>query len=249
MLKQHEPGEVLSLFDFIAPPNLAFLRGNVVLKRCFDIVLSASSLVLLSPLLAILALLIRITSRGPVLFRQLRTGRDLRPFYILKFRTMLSNANGPAFTLDLDPRITPLGYWLRRTKLDELPQLWNILRGEMSFVGPRPLMPELIDPNCRSYRRLFRVRPGLTDPASIKYVNEGFLLQHVEDPERFFLEVIARDKVRLSLAYQRSATLVTDLKLIAHTIRICHQSIVQSAIQPRTDRSRPRAHRPATEQP
>ncbi len=220
-----------------------------MLKRCFDVVLSAYSLLLLMPFLAILALLIRLTSPGPAIFRQQRTGRHLRPFSLYKFRTMADGVRGPAFTLDLDPRVTPIGRWLRRTKLDEIPQLWNILRGEMSFVGPRPIMPELIDPQSVAYRQLYSVRPGLTDPASVKYANEAFLLQHVENPERYFLEVLAPDKLRISLEYQRTASLATDLQLIAQTMLVCHRTIMQSPILPSTHWLRQRIRGTVAEQP
>ena len=220
-----------------------------MLKRCFDVVLSAYSLLLLMPFLAILALLIRLTSPGPAIFRQQRTGRHLRPFSLYKFRTMADGVRGPAFTLDLDPRVTPIGRWLRRTKLDEIPQLWNILRGEMSFVGPRPIMPELIDPQSVAYRQLYSVRPGLTDPASVKYANEAFLLQHVENPERYFLEVLAPDKLRISLEYQRTASLATDLQLIAQTMLVCHRTIMQSPSLPSTHWLRQRIRGTVAEQP
>lgn len=222
-----------------------------MLKRCFDIVLSAFFILLLSPLLAILTVLIRLSSPGPAIFRQRRTGRNLRPFFLFKFRTMTTGAEGPAFTLDHDPRVTPIGRWLRRTKLDEVPQLWNILRGEMSFVGPRPIMPELIDPHSphsADYRQLFRVRPGLTDPASVKYANEAVLLQHVENPERYFFEVIALDKLRLSLDYQRTASLTTDLQIMAQTMLVCHRTILGSVIFPHTDALRQRIRSAVTQQ-
>ncbi len=199
-----------------------------MLKRCFDLFLSVCLLLLLSPVLIALALAIRATSRGPAFFYQLRTGRDLRPFFIAKFRTMAADVGGPAFTLAEDPRVTPFGSWLRRSKLDELPQLWNILRGEMSFVGPRPILPELTHCDRHAYRQLYRVRPGLTDPASLKYAEESRLLQHVENPERYFHEVIARDKLCLSIEYQRSATLTTDMRILVRTLLVCHRAAVSN---------------------
>src|SRR5580698_7657195 len=142
------------------------LFGGTVVKRLVDIAVSLALLVLASPMLALAALIILVTSPGPVLFRQVRMGRGYRPFEILKLRTMAHAAAGLAYTLGPDPRITPFGKWLRRTKLDELPQLWNVLRGEMSLVGPRPVLPELTAEFRFHYRLVLRARPGLTDPAS-----------------------------------------------------------------------------------
>lgn len=215
-----------------------------MLKRSFDVFFSVLLLIVLSPLFLLIAVAIRVGSRGPVFYRQRRTGRDLRPFSIVKFRTMAADSAGPAFTLADDPRVTPLGRWLRRTKLDELPQLWNILCGEMSFVGPRPILPELIVSDHPAYRQLYRVRPGLTDPASIKYADEGQRLQRVENPERYFHEVIARDKLRLSLDYQLRATTITDIVLLGQTILVCHRAVMadfQRPVPRRTPTRRPAA--------
>ena len=197
-----------------------------MLKRSFDLFFASLLILLFLPVLLGLALAIRLTSRGPALYRQMRTGRNLVPFQIVKFRTMEADCNGPAYALAEDPRVTRLGRWLRRTKLDELPQLWNVLRGEMSFVGPRPIVPELTWSNLRGYAELFAVRPGLTDPASIKYADEAQRLEHVEDPQRYFLEVMAQDKLELSLAYQRRATLRSDLRLIGRTMQLCHRALL-----------------------
>ena len=197
-----------------------------MLKRSFDLFFASLLLLLFLPLLLCIALAIRLTSRGPALYRQMRTGRNLVPFRIVKFRTMQTDCEGPAYALAEDPRVTRLGRWLRRTKLDELPQLWNVLCGEMSFVGPRPIVPELTWSNLRGYAELFAARPGLTDPASIKYADEAQRLEHVEDPQRYFLEVMAQDKLELSLAYQRRATLGSDLMLIGRTMQICHRALV-----------------------
>ncbi len=205
----------------------------LVLKRSFDFVLSAIWLLIFSPAFLLLAIAVRISSPGPALFRQRRTGRNLVPFFILKFRTMRVDSSGPAFTLADDPRVTPLGRWMRRTKLDELPQLWNILRGQMSFVGPRPIVPELIATNPAAYRKLFRVRPGLTDPASIKYADEAQRLRRVEDPERYFHDVIAHDKLRISLDYQHHATTITDIALLGRTALVCHRAVMAELPRPR----------------
>lgn len=217
----------------------------LVLKRAFDLFLSAFLLLILSPALLLLALAVRLSSPGPALYRQRRTGRNLAPFFIIKLRTMRADSSGPAFTVAEDPRVTPLGRWLRRTKLDELPQLWNILCGEMSFVGPRPIVPELVGANHAAYRHLYRVRPGLTDPASIKYADESQRLQRVEDPERYFHEVMASDKLRLSLDYQLRATPLTDIVLLGRTVLVCHRAVMADLPRLRARPPRRAATRPS----
>ena len=173
------------------------------------------------PLLLLAAMLILLTSPGPVLFRQVRMGRDYRPFEILKLRTMRHGVAGKAYTLGLDPRITPVGELLRRTKLDELPQLWNVIRGEMSLVGPRPVLPELTYEFREFYIYLLRTRPGLTDPASLKYSQETRLLGQAADAMGFFKNVVTPDKIRMSLEYMDRATLWTDLGTMAMTAAVC----------------------------
>jgi len=167
------------------------------------------------------ALLIRLTSPGPVLFRQTRMGRGFQPFEILKLRTMAHAEGGLAFTFGPDPRITPVGKFLRRSKLDELPQLWNVLRGQMSLVGPRPVVPELTHEFREEYVFLLRARPGLTDPASLKYSQEARLLARSSDAMQFFKTVVTPDKIRISFEYMRQANLWTDLKTIVMTAVIC----------------------------
>jgi lipopolysaccharide/colanic/teichoic acid biosynthesis glycosyltransferase len=185
--------------------------GGTVVKRLVDIAVSLVLLVVASPVLAVAALAILVTSPGPVLFRQVRMGRNYKPFEILKLRTMAHAQAGLAYTLGPDPRITPVGKWLRRTKVDELPQLWNVLWGEMSLVGPRPVLPELTYEFREYYAFLLETRPGLTDPASLKYSQETRLLALAPDPMHFFKTVVTPDKIRLSLAYMGQATLWTDI--------------------------------------
>lgn len=192
-----------------------------MIKRSADIVFAAILLLLTLPVLLLAALLIRISSPGPVLFRQQRMGRGFRPFEILKFRTMAHAEAGLAYTLGPDPRITPVGRLLRRMKLDELPQLWNVMRGEMSMVGPRPVLPELACEFHVHYTLLLRERPGLTDPASIKYSQEARLLATVHDPMRYFKTVVTPDKIRISLEYMDRATFWTDGATIAMTALVC----------------------------
>jgi lipopolysaccharide/colanic/teichoic acid biosynthesis glycosyltransferase len=192
-----------------------------VVKRLVDIVVSLVLLVLSSPVLALAAVAILATSPGPVLFRQKRMGRGFRSFEILKLRTMVHRQAGLAYTLGSDPRITPVGKWLRHSKIDELPQLWNVLWGEMSLVGPRPVLPELTEEFREYYAFLLRARPGLTDPASLKYSQETRLLAQAADPMRFFKTVVTPDKIRISFEYMSRANLWTDTVTLAMTAVIC----------------------------
>src|SRR5690349_10756027 len=148
------------------------------MKRIFDLVVAGAALVMLSPLLALIAVAIMLESDGPVIFRQTRVGLNFRPFEILKFRTMVKDASlrGPRLTSEGDPRITRVGRVLRRWKLDELPQLVNVLHGQMSLVGPRPELPEYVEKFRDEYATILSVRPGLTDPSSIQYLSESVLL-------------------------------------------------------------------------
>ncbi|RTL22466.1 MAG: sugar transferase [Burkholderiales bacterium] len=193
-------------------------------KRLFDIAASALGLVLLAPLLLLAAVWVRLDSPGPVLFRQTRIGRHGVPFTIHKFRTMRV-APGAALTVGADPRITRSGQVLRQTKLDELPQLWDVLRGAMSLVGPRPELPcyvELYPDDLK--REVLAVRPGITDPASLAFSHEAELLAAAADPEREYREIILPAKLRLSADYAARATLATDLQLIGRTLlRVLHR--------------------------
>jgi lipopolysaccharide/colanic/teichoic acid biosynthesis glycosyltransferase len=192
-----------------------------VVKRVVDIVVSSALLAIALPVLALAAVMIVLSTPGPVLFRQTRMGRDFRPFKILKLRTMAHAEAGLAYTLGPDPRITPVGRWLRRTKVDELPQLWNVLRGDMSLVGPRPVVPELTSEFRGSYVGLLRARPGLTDPASLKYSQETRLIAMAEDPMHFFKTVVTPDKIQISREYLERANLWTDCFTLAMTAVIC----------------------------
>jgi lipopolysaccharide/colanic/teichoic acid biosynthesis glycosyltransferase len=191
-------------------------------KRVFDVIASVSGLVLLSPILAIIAVAITAGDRGPVLFSQQRVGRDGRTFRLLKFRTMIADAEriGPALTIGTDPRITPIGRLLRRAKLDELPQLINVARGEMSLVGPRPEVPKFVAMYTPAQRRVLALRPGITDPASTEYVREAELLAHADDPERAYIEEVMPRKLQLNLAYAETATLWSDIATILRTMGV-----------------------------
>lgn len=193
-------------------------------KRLFDIAASALGLAVLAPLLALAALWIKLDSPGPVLFRQTRIGRHGVPFTIHKFRTMRV-APGAAITVGADPRITRSGHVLRQTKLDELPQLWDVLRGAMSLVGPRPELPRYVELYPDDLKRqVLAVRPGITDPASLAFSHEAELLAAAADPEREYREIILPAKLRLSADYAARATLATDLQLIGRTLlRVLHR--------------------------
>ncbi len=186
-------------------------------KRSIDIVLSALMLIAALPVLAVAVLAIRIETEGPALFRQDRMGRGFRRFKLLKLRTMNLAGDGPAYTLGADPRITRSGRWLRKLKIDELPQLWNVLRGDMSLVGPRPVIPELAAEFMIAYTKLLEVRPGLTDPASLKYCRETEILSMAPDPMRYFKTVVTPDKLRISQAYLQRSNSWTDLMVMART--------------------------------
>ncbi|UDF37405.1 UNVERIFIED_ORG: sugar transferase [Shinella sp. XGS7] len=188
-------------------------------KRAFDLLLSALGLLLLAPVLLLIALWVKLDSPGPVFFRQERVGRFGRPFFIHKFRTMRVDNAGLQITVGVDPRITRAGHFLRAAKLDELPQLWDVLRGAMSLVGPRPEVPRyvaLYPPKLREI--VLSVRPGITDPASLSFRNESELLAAAADPEREYVEVVMPTKLRLAAAYVRRATLRTDLRVILATL-------------------------------
>jgi len=192
---------------------------GVSAKRVFDVVAAAAGLLLIAPLLAVVPLLIRLDSAGPVIFRQTRIGRGFRPFTIYKFRTMTAAGRpGGPITVSGDPRITRVGRWLRASKIDELPQLFNVLLGDMSLVGPRPEVPEYVDIFRDRYARLLQVRPGITDPASLRYRNESALLAGAADPEVEYRQRILPDKLRLSIEYAERATLKTDIALIFQTL-------------------------------
>jgi len=187
-----------------------------VLKRGVDILLSLVGLIVFLPILALAAILIKLDSQGPILFSQPRMGRGFTRFRIWKLRTMRSGP-GLIYTMGQDPRITRVGRWLRRLKIDELPQLFNVLCGDMSLVGPRPVVPELAIEFRHAYRRLLVVRPGLTDPASIKYCREGELMARMSDQSRYFKTVLVPDKIRLSTAYMAKANVLTDVAILFQT--------------------------------
>ena len=191
----------------------------MILKYLFDKIASFVGLLLLWPVLLVVAILIKVKMPGgPALFTQQRVGRHGRVFRIYKFRTMTVGHGGTSVSVRGENRITPLGAHLRRWKLDELPELWNVLRGDMSFVGPRPDVPGYADQLQGNDRRMLLLRPGITGPATLKYRNEEELLASVEDPIRYNDEVIFPDKVRLNCYYYRHYSFIKDIQMIFCTV-------------------------------
>jgi lipopolysaccharide/colanic/teichoic acid biosynthesis glycosyltransferase len=190
------------------------------MKRAFDLLLSGVTVILLAPALLLVAIAIKLDSPGPFFFRQERIGRRGRPFHILKFRSMVRDAplKGGLITFGDDPRITKVGRWLRKTKIDELPQLFNILKGDMSFVGPRPEVRKYVDLFRQDFEQILQVRPGLTDLASLRYRHEADILGSFENPEDAYQRHILPDKIRLAKEYLRRSSILFDVSLIFRTL-------------------------------
>lgn len=197
--------------------NRAYSRG---LPRTAEICLSLAGLALLSPLFVVLAVIVKSTSKGTIFFRQKRIGLGGSEFVLYKFRSMRNDSEGLKLTAQDDLRLTRAGKWLRRYKLDELPQLWNVLRGEMSFVGPRPEVAEYVDLKNPLWQEILRVRPGMTDPATLRLCNEEQLLASVEDKEAFYTEVLQPFKLRGWAECARNKTWKTDLSIILRTFKV-----------------------------
>jgi lipopolysaccharide/colanic/teichoic acid biosynthesis glycosyltransferase len=191
-----------------------------MLKRAFDIFSSGIVLFLLSPFLLIIAMVIKASSAGPVIFKQKRVGKNNQDFTIFKFRTMRTRKEeGKQITVgERDPRVTKVGYFLRKYKLDELPQLWNVLRGDMSIVGPRPEVRKYVDMYTPEQLKVLDVRPGLTDLASLEYINENEILGKAVDAERTYIEEVMPAKLKLNLAYLDKNSFISDVKLIFSTL-------------------------------
>lgn len=189
------------------------------LKWIFDRVVSLLGLVCVSWLLLIVAVLIKIKMPGgPALFRQKRVGKEGKLFTMVKFRTMVVHHGGSSVSVAGETRITPFGAKLRKYKLDELPELWNVLKGEMSLVGPRPDVPGYADALAGEDREVLKLRPGITGPASLKYRNEEEILARVDDPQRYNDEVIFPDKVRINRYYLHHYSFINDIRLILVTV-------------------------------
>jgi lipopolysaccharide/colanic/teichoic acid biosynthesis glycosyltransferase len=191
-------------------------------KRLFDVIASGLGLIVLSPLFLILAVWIKLDSKGPVFYRQVRVGRNNKDFRIFKFRSMRVGADkGSLVTIGgRDPRVTKPGYWIRKFKLDELPQLINVFLGDMSLVGPRPEVRHYVDYWTPEQMHVLDVRPGITDPASIKFRNENELMEKAEDPEKYYIGVIMQEKIKLYLEYARNHSFLYDIGLIFKTFKV-----------------------------
>jgi lipopolysaccharide/colanic/teichoic acid biosynthesis glycosyltransferase len=187
-------------------------------KQAFDFLCAFLGLLILSPLLLVIAIAIKLSSRGPVFFRQERVGMNFQPFQIMKFRTMYEGLDGPLITASSDRRVTRVGRILRRIKLDELPQLWNVLKGDMSLVGPRPEVEKYVGQFRKDYEEILSVRPGITDPASIAYRREDVMLAVSDSPEAKYVTDILPKKIAMSKEYVRTRSFVGDFILIVRTI-------------------------------
>ena len=196
---------------------------NKIIKRIFDIVCSGLGLIILSPVLIIIAIMIKKGSDGPVFFKQIRVGKDGKNFEILKFRTMVVNAEklGRQITVGNDNRITKVGGFLRKYKLDELPQLINVFKGDMSLVGPRPEVPRYVEMYTKEQRKVLNVKPGITDLASLRYKDENELLGKAENPDEFYINTIMPDKLALNLEYINKSNVFYDIYIIITTIIKC----------------------------
>lgn len=193
-------------------------RSQRAVKRLFDLVVAAGGLVILSPIIVLAWVVASLETRANGLFRQLRVGRNAAQFHTVKIRTMRTGRSGSTVTVRGDSRITRSGTVFRRLKIDELPQLWNVIVGEMSLVGPRPDVPGFADRLSGEDRLLLSVRPGITGPATLKYRDEEEILRRVENPEEYNRAVIFPDKVLINVDYVRNYSFVTDLKIIWQTV-------------------------------
>lgn len=193
-------------------------ESSTGIPRSLEIALAGLAMLIFSPVIALCALVIVVSSGTPILFRQQRIGLNGRPFTLIKFRSMHVSNQGPGITAFGDPRVTPAGRFLRRSKLDELPELWNILKGEMSFVGPRPEVPQYVDMADPAWQYVLQVRPGLTDPVTIRLRHEEALLERVKgDREAFYKSVLLPLKLQGYMEYQASRTSLSDLRILVRT--------------------------------
>lgn len=203
-------------YRIVTPPSAA----TMACKRAFDILCSFLGLTVLSPVLLVVSVLVAVTSPGDVFFRQERIGKDGKPFRIFKFRSMRKDNAGLKITTGNDSRITPVGRFLRKSKIDELPQLINVLVGDMSFVGPRPEVADYVNLYTPYQRQVLLVRPGITGLASIRFRNENDLLTASDDPNRTYVEQIMPRKIDLDLEYIPHASVFYDIKLIFQTFAV-----------------------------
>lgn len=196
---------------------------NQAVKRIFDFLLSLFGIIILSPIFIIVSIAIKLDSKGSILFLQKRVGRYGKEFNIYKFRTMVTDAEklGKQITVGKDNRITRVGAFLRKFKIDELPQLFNVLKGDMSLVGPRPEVPKYVALYNEEQRKVLDIRPGITDMASLRYKDENDILGKVDNPEEYYINVIMKDKLNLNLEYIEKSNVFFDIYLIIKTIIKC----------------------------
>ena len=218
-----------SIADSLAPASTIPREPPSI--RAFDLCICLLLLPFVLPLAAVIALLIYIDSPGSVFYRSTRIGRDGHPFQMLKFRKMRRTATGGPLTVHNDERFTPIGSFLSLTKLDELPQLWNVIRGEMHLVGPRPEVPEFVARYPREYHEILSVLPGITGPAAIEYASESHLLTLQHEPLRYYEEQIMPRKLKIDLRYIRSRTLASDSSLLLHTALVPLAKVFQRSLR------------------
>lgn len=190
------------------------------MKRLFDITASFLGIIILSPLLIFIGLWVGLSSKGGVFYKQIRVGKNNKDFKLYKFRSMRVNSDkqGLLTVGSKDSRITKAGYFIRKYKIDELPQLFNVLKGDMSFVGPRPEVRRYVDLYSKEQMKVLSVRPGITDPASIKYRNENDILSSQSNPEEYYIQHIMPDKLKINIDYINKRTFIKDIKIIFQTI-------------------------------
>ena len=191
-------------------------------KRVFDVVVSLGALIVLFPFLLLISIWIKLSSKGAIFYKQERVGKEFRPFMLYKFRSMVVNADkiGPGVTSGDDPRITKIGKTLRQTKIDELPQLLNVLKGDMSVVGPRPELMKFVESQKEAYKKVLSVKPGITDNASIAYRDEEEIMKQYDDKERAYIEEVLPQKIKLYNEYINNISFVNDCKLILQTLKV-----------------------------
>ncbi|WP_297485357.1 sugar transferase [Sulfurimonas sp.] len=192
------------------------------MKRIFDFIAAFIGIIILSPILVLIAVWIKFSSKGPLFYIQKRVGKDFKEFDIYKFRSMVVDADkiGPSVTSGDDPRITEVGRFIRKTKIDELPQLLNVLKGDMSLVGPRPEVMQFVAKKRDEYKKVLSVRPGITDNAAIEFRNEETIMNIYEDKEKTYLEIILPKKIELYYNYIDNISFTNDIKLLLHTLKV-----------------------------
>ena len=198
-----------------------------MLKRFFDLILSFIGLLIIVPILFLITILIKISSSGPVFYKQVRVGKNNKDFEIFKFRTMHVNADKKGLLTigGRDPRVTSIGYYLRKFKLDELPQLINVFKGDMSFVGPRPEVRQFVNLYSEIQKKVLNVKPGITDLASIEFRNENEILSKEEDPNQYYIDNIMPKKLEINLKYIAQRNLLKDFTVIIKTIKVIFNSV------------------------